>query len=127
MKDASRKLLEKSLRSIEAAEELIQSGKEEFAASRAYYAMFYVAEALLYEKDLRFKKHSAVHAAFGKHFTKTGKLDSKYHDWLLEAFEQRLTSDYEIEGSVSKKAVLETTQRAQEFLDQARQYLSQPS
>ena len=127
MKDASQKLLEKSLRSIEAAEELTQSGKEEFAASRAYYAMFYVAEALLYEKDLRFKKHSAVHAAFSEHFVKNGVLDSKYHGWLIGAFEQRLTSDYEIEGSVSKKAVLEMTQRAREFLDQARRYLPQLS
>ena len=36
-----------------------------FAASRAYYAMFYAAEALLQSRGLAFSKHSAVHAAFG--------------------------------------------------------------
>jgi uncharacterized protein (UPF0332 family) len=34
--------------------------------------MFYVAEALLFEKGLQFRKHSGVHSAFGEHFAKAG-------------------------------------------------------
>jgi uncharacterized protein (UPF0332 family) len=40
-------LLDKARRSIEAAQSLIQQKFYDFAVSRAYYAMFYVAEALL--------------------------------------------------------------------------------
>ena len=51
MKDYTRKLLDKAQDAIEAAEGLMEMGKAEFSAGRAYYAMFYIAEALLSEKD----------------------------------------------------------------------------
>ena len=50
MKDNTRQLVDKAGRAIEAAENLRASGYGEFAAGRAYYAMFYVVEALLNEK-----------------------------------------------------------------------------
>ena len=65
MKMETRKLLDKASRAIRAAENLLRDGDVDFAAGRAYYAMFYVAEGLLYEKDLRYRKHSAVHAVLG--------------------------------------------------------------
>ena len=46
MKDYSRKLLDKAIDTIEAAELLVDAGKSDIAAGRAYYAMFYIAEAL---------------------------------------------------------------------------------
>lgn len=79
MKDTTRPLLEKAARSIKAAERLLECGDTEFAAGRAYYAMFYVAEALLSERGLRFSKHAGVHSAYGEHFAKTGALDPTYH------------------------------------------------
>jgi len=57
-------LLRKSRQSLEAAKLMEQQHYNDFAASRAYYAMFYVAEALLLEYGLSFSKHSAVIAAF---------------------------------------------------------------
>ena len=41
MKEYARKLLDKSLDSIEGAEGLMNMGKLDIAAGRAYYAMFY--------------------------------------------------------------------------------------
>lgn len=95
MKEATRRFLDKAGRAIAAAERELASGDAEFSVARAYYAMFYVAEALLNEKGLRFKKHGGVHGAFGEHFAKAGALDAKYHRWLLAAFEKRITADYE--------------------------------
>ena len=69
MKEYSRKLLDKAIDAIEAAEILVENEKSDIAAGRAYYAMFYIAEALLNEKGLKFNKHSAVHAAFGEYFS----------------------------------------------------------
>jgi uncharacterized protein (UPF0332 family) len=71
MKEYSRKLLDKAIDVIEAAELLVDREKPGIAVGRAYYAMFYIAEALLNEKGLKFNKHSAVHAAFGEQFAKT--------------------------------------------------------
>ena len=57
MKEYTRKLLDKSLDSIEATQGLMNMGKAEIAAGRAYYAMFYIAEALLGEDGLHFSQH----------------------------------------------------------------------
>ena len=123
MKDASLQLLEKASRSLEAAVALLDLDHIEFAVGRAYYAMFYAAEALLNEKELRFSKHSGVHSAFGKHFIKTGILDAKYHRWLLNAFDRRIAGDYSVDISFELEEAREVVEQAGEFVDEARRYL----
>ena len=44
MKEGTRQLLEKAERAIQAAEVLLGAVGAEFAAGRAYYAMFYTAD-----------------------------------------------------------------------------------
>lgn len=51
-------LLRKAQDSVRAAKLLASQGFYDFAASRAYYAMFYVAEAILLSQGLSFSKHS---------------------------------------------------------------------
>src|SRR3990172_8082988 len=87
--------------SLAAAELLHQSGYYGFAASRAYYAMFYMAEALLLGKNLAFSKHSAVIAAFGKHFVKKGIVSPEYHRYLISSLELRHAGDYRGNADVS--------------------------
>ena len=123
MKQKTEQLLAKAQDAIEAAELLLQGGKNSFAAGRAYYAMFYAAEAVLYEQGLEFRKHGGVHAAFGEHFAKTGELDTEYHRYLLEAFESRLEADYGVEVVLSESAVNEMIQRARDFLAAITLYL----
>lgn len=123
MKEASEKLLTKAARAIRASRTLLNSGDSESAVSRAYYAMFYVAEALLNEKGLRFRKHGGVHGAFGEHFAKAGELDLKYHRWLLEAFNKRITADYGVENIVTAEEAGRMIEQAREFLREAQQYL----
>ncbi len=85
MKFETQALLEKARQSLQAAENLRKDGFLDFSASRTYYAMFYTAEALLIEQGLSYNSHSAVIAAFGKRFAKTGLLDSRFHRYLLDA------------------------------------------
>ena len=49
-----RALLEKAKRSQKAATKLFKHGDADFAASRAYYSLFYTAEALLLSRGLSF-------------------------------------------------------------------------
>jgi len=125
MKEASQKLLAKAGESIKASELLVQGKQAEFAASRAYYAMFYIAEALLYEKGLSFKKHSAVQSAFGEHFSKTGIFDAKFHKALVKAFENRLISDYDIDAVIPARDANTMIEQAREFLEAATTHLAQ--
>jgi len=113
------------LDAIEAAEALLNIDKTEFAAGRAYYAMFYTAEALLNEKELQFGKHGNVIAAYGKHFAKTKELDPKFHRWLLTSFDQRQIGDYAFDPNVEKTVVVQMIIQAQEFLEAAKKYLGE--
>jgi uncharacterized protein (UPF0332 family) len=57
-------LLEKARNSLAAAKWLLEGAYPDFAASRVYYAMFYIAQAFLEGEGMAFSKHSAVIAAF---------------------------------------------------------------
>jgi len=125
MKDSSRQLLDKAERAIAAAELLLDGDYLEFAAGRAYYAMFYTAEALLNEKDLRFSKHGGVHGAFGEYFVKAGIIDEKYHRWLLTSFNRRIVGDYGVEIHFIVEEVQSMIDQAKEFLEEAKKILHQ--
>jgi uncharacterized protein (UPF0332 family) len=124
MKPSTEQLLQKALRAITAAETLTRSGDTEFTIGRAYYAMFYIAEALLNEKDLQFSKHGGVHGAFGEHFVKTSLFEPRYHRWLLAAFNRRITGDYGIDAVFTNQEAQEAIQQAREFYQAARTFFS---
>ena len=125
MKESTRSLLEKATRAIQAAESLLENGFPDFATGRAYYAMFYSAEALLNERDLRFSKHGGVHGAFGEHFVKSGLIDQKFHRWLLDAYDQRIEGDYAAEVLIVDQDARELIEHAKAFLEEAQRILGQ--
>jgi len=69
--------LERAEQSIQAAKDLAINGYHDFAASRAYYAAFYGATAVLLNGRLDFSKHSGVIASIHQRFVKTGKLSKE--------------------------------------------------
>ena len=125
MKDYSNKLLNKALDAIEAAEALLNIDKAEIAVGRAYYSMFYVAEALLYnEFDLKLNQHGQVIAAYGRNFAKTKALDPKYHRWLRDGFDKRISGDYGVDTGIEEDIAANMINQAREFLEAAQEYLT---
>jgi uncharacterized protein (UPF0332 family) len=96
-------LITKARESLAAAHVLVEDGYYDFAASRAYYAMFYVASALLANLGQSYSSHSAVISAFGREFAKTARLDSKFHRWLIDAKDLRNIGDYGVGSQVPKE------------------------
>ena len=123
MNDYTRKLLDKAIDTIESSELLLDHGKVDVAAGRAYYALFYVAEALLNEKGLQFSTHGDVIGAYGKEFAKTKLLEQKFHRWLIEGFDTRLIGDYHVETNIEESIVANMINQAREFLEVAQEYL----
>lgn len=109
-------LLAKAEQSVAAASLLLDDDYVDFAASRAYYAMFYAVEALLLSKEMSFSKHSAVIAAFGKEFVKTGVMDARFHRMLLNAFDLRNAGDYGTMHFVAEQQVKQVIMDARELL-----------
>jgi uncharacterized protein (UPF0332 family) len=123
MTQAQENLLAEARDSLSAARLLHREGYNGFAASRAYYAMFYVAEAFLLGKGLAFSKHSAVHAAFGEHFARTGIVPADLHRALIHGMEVRQTGDYDYTKEVSPEQALEQIANAEHFLEAATEIL----
>ena len=86
------------------------------AASRAYYSMFCAARALLLAENLDYSKHSAVIAAFGQHFAKTGRAPTHLHRYLIRGQETRLVADYQTMVQVTVRQAAELTSSATELL-----------
>ena len=123
VKETTEQLFARAVDAIEAADILLTNEKTDIAAGRAYYAMFYIAEALLNEKGFQFGKHSNVLAAYGQRFAKTKELDPKFHRWLLTSFDQRQIGDYAFDPDIQTSVVLQMIEQAQEFLEAAKTYL----
>ena len=110
-------LLDKAERSIEAAQSLSDQGFHDFAISRGYYAMFYIAEVLLDNEGLSFSSHAAVISAFGRYLAHAGKVPMEFHRYLIDAQAQRTLADYDTNSIASQED-------AEEMLDQAQALLA---
>jgi uncharacterized protein (UPF0332 family) len=87
--------------------------------------MFYAASALLVSKGISRSKHSGVHAAIGQHFVKPGLIESEYSRMLVNAFNVRLDSDYEVKPALSRALTEDILRDASHFVERARVYLEQ--
>lgn len=120
-------LLDEARSSIAAAKLLLQNIYPGYAASRAYYAMFYIAQAFLEGDGLAFSKHSAVIAAFGQHFARTGRVPVQFHRYLIEAQAVRQSGDYGQPNVVTLDQAETQIARAESFLELAQQLIGSAS
>lgn len=118
-------LLDKAKRSQKTAELMFKEKEFDFAGSRAYYTLFYVAQALLLERGLAFSSHAAVIANFGKEYAKTNLLNSNLHQYLIKAQDRRNIGDYGIGEHLSKEDVREMLAWGKEFINTAEKFLKQ--
>jgi uncharacterized protein (UPF0332 family) len=100
--------LERVETNLQVARELLEKGYYDVSASRAYYAAFYAASALLLNQGYDTSKHSGVIALIHQHFVKSGKLSKEQGRNLNWLFELRSVGDY----GVSLHVLLEDAQRA---------------
>ena len=117
-------LLSKAEQFIHSARMLSKIGDYDSATSRTYYAMFYVAEALLDQLGLSYSSHKAVISAYGLHFAKTQRLDPHFHQELIKAFDKRQLGDYTTSSGLTKRDVDNLLVVATDFVNAARQWLA---
>ena len=118
------KLMAEAERSLGAAGGLLDDEYFDYAASRAYYAMFYAASAALLTKGLTFSRHSGVVSGFGRHFSSAGLLPRQLHLDFDKAQKLRQLGDYSTEPFVESTAI-EVLEKARRFVDAVRGYLEE--
>ena len=116
--------LERAKLDLRAAQANLDDGFYGVVVSRAYYAMFYAANALLATQGLTRSKHTAVHAAFGQHFVKTGLIEPQYLRRLVDAFDARSDADYDAAFVGDPARAEAAVASAKDFVARVEQFLS---
>lgn len=109
---------------LDSAKILLDNGNLKDSIGRSYYAMFTSIRALLARDGVDFSKHTGVIAYFQKEYIKTGILDVKYSKYISLAFQVRNNADYADFYIVSKSDADEQYNKAEEFYQMIRNYLT---
>lgn len=115
--------LEKAREKLRAASELLRDGFDEDAVSRAYYAAFHAAQAVLLTEGLTASTHQGLVNLFGLHLVKTGKFEKRFGKSLANLKDDRESGDYEIYSGIDRETAEQAVREAQEFVDAVQQYL----
>jgi len=120
-KNYAKASLERAEKALKSAKLLQENRELEDAASRAYYAMFHAARAILFSKGLTPRTHRGTISIFGEKIIKQGILSEEYADMLRKAFDLRQKSDYELYTQLNAEAVKEAIRNAEKFIKKAKE------
>ena len=115
--------IEKATKKLEVSERLLKSGDYEDAVSRAYYAAFHAAQALLLTEGEHAETHKGVVTLFGLLFVKTGKFDRRFGKYLANLKDERESGDYEVFSYIDKETAEAAIAETREFLEETKTYL----
>ena len=87
--------IERSHKTLEEMDYVIQGKFWNLAANRLYYAVFYMCEALLLSNHISASTHTGVNRMIGLHFVNTKKLSKEDAKLLGEVFRMRISGDYD--------------------------------
>lgn len=118
-------LTEKAKRFLRSAEVLLIDGDYDSCVSRCYYAMFFLAEAILLTKGLKASSHKGVISIFGEHFIKTGILGKELGRALNDTYDSRQIGDYAIGFMITKDEAESRLEKARNFVTEVEQHLKE--
>lgn len=96
----------------------------EDAVSRAYYAVFHAACALLASIGRTVRTHDGLRAAIALHFVKPGHLDAKYSRLLARTAADCNDADYAAITTFRAEDAEQSVQQAEEFVAEVARYLA---
>ena len=95
------------------------------AISRAYYCMYYAAEAILCLKEKYPRTHRGVVSQFGLEFVKEGLIEEYYARAITTAQERREMADYDIHYTPSEEEAESIVEDAERFLERIRKAIDE--
>lgn len=116
MDDKTEQLLTKSQQYLRSAAVLLEVGDYDSSVSRAYFAMFYAAQAALLTTGATVKSRRSVRSAFTEHFVQNGRFPQRAADVLNQAYEMQETADYAQRPVVSEDEAERTLGEAEAFI-----------
>ena len=114
--DKTEQLLAKSQQYLRSAAVLLEVGDYDSCASRAYFAMFYAAQAALLTTGATVKSRRSVRSAFVERFVEGGRFPQRAADVLHEAYKIQETADYAQRIVVDESDAEQTLSEAEAFI-----------
>ena len=108
--------MERARASLEAAELLTAAGLYADAVSRAYYAMFHAASALVATIGRTARTHDGLRALIAEHFIRPGTLDPALGRALARTGGDRNDADYNVASVLSAEDAATDIELARQFL-----------
>ena len=116
--------IEKAKEKLATAGNLLDEGSYDDSVSRAYYAAFHAASAMLLTEGLSADTHRGLINLFGLHFVRTGKIAKKYGRYLSNLKDDREMGDYEVFSTIDKAVAEKALNEAREFVAVVGKYLN---
>jgi hypothetical protein len=118
-------LIEEAGQAIDISRRELVAGDVAVGADRACAAMLRLASACLSMDGLAPTDPEAICVAYGRRFSRTNRLYSAYHRWLLDAMDLRKASRGDLPAWIDSAAVATTIERAELFRDAVVRFLDQ--
>ena len=115
--------LEKAVERLRVAEKLFRDGDYEDAVSRAYYAMYHAARAVLSTVNVFPRTHEGVVSEFGRRFVLAGVFPKELGRNLADAKAARETYEYSVTATVGKSEAEAILLNAQRFVGAIKKHL----
>ncbi len=119
--------IDKAVRFLQEADEMLKQNRWDLAANRFYYACYHMVHALFITKGISTKTHDGTLSELGKHFILTGQLDKKFGRFFARMIQLRIKADYNSIAEVSEEEVKELAPLSHDFVEAVRGLISKPS
>lgn len=123
----SQKALEYAEFTLENSEYNLLGGFTLGTINRAFYAMFYCMNELLFTQNVHAKSHKGTLVKFEELFVKSGIMPKKTSNWVRDAFNLRQEADYDFEAIITEEEAQILVENAKEFYLITKEYLAKLS
>lgn len=104
---------------LDDAESNMSENRFRTAISRAYYAIFHAARAVVWTRGLAPKTHKGLARQFGQYVVRARLTDKRFNKILKDAADERELADYNaMTGSFEKEDVVSLVSEAREFVEE---------
>lgn len=116
--------MEKSRQSLVEARGVASLGYWNLAGNRLYYAVYYMASALLLDKGLTTKTHAGVIHLIGIHFIQTGLLEKSFGRLFSRLYQLRQSGDYDDMYDATEQEIMPYFNQAETFIEAMSQLIT---
>ena len=109
-------LLARAVKEVASARLLYEQEFHEACVSRAYYGMFYAAEAMLLYHNQTASTHKGLITLFARHLVKPGFVPARYGQMLSRASQKRQVADYADDFVILPEEAADILANAEEFV-----------